>query len=88
MLCANSPQNCPVVCVNACLLRELWQLNHKFFFLDEPLGALDALTRYTLQNEILEIMQAQQSTVCMITNDVDEALLMGSGVPAPAKSGR
>ncbi len=48
--------------------------------LDEPLGALDALTRYTLQNEILEIMQAQQSTVCMITNDVDEALLMADRV--------
>jgi nitrate/nitrite transport system ATP-binding protein len=48
--------------------------------LDEPLSALDALTRATLQNEILSISQRLRSTVCMITGDVDEALLMADRV--------
>lgn len=48
--------------------------------LDEPLSALDALTRVTLQNEILAICEQHRSTVCMITNDVDEALLMADRV--------
>jgi nitrate/nitrite transport system ATP-binding protein len=48
--------------------------------LDEPLSALDALTRLTLQSEILSIVERRRSTVCMITNDVDEALLMADRV--------
>lgn len=48
--------------------------------LDEPLSALDALTRLTLQSEIVSIVERRSSTVCMITNDVDEALLMADRV--------
>lgn len=48
--------------------------------LDEPLSALDALTRASLQSEILSICEKQRATVCMITNDVDEALLMADRV--------
>lgn len=48
--------------------------------LDEPLSALDALTRASLQSEILSICEKERITVCMITNDVDEALLMADRV--------
>lgn len=48
--------------------------------LDEPLSALDALTRASLQNEILSICERERVTVCMITGDVDEALLMADRV--------
>ena len=44
--------------------------------LDEPLSALDALTRSDLQDEILRIWGEDKKTVVMITNDVDEAVLM------------
>lgn len=44
--------------------------------LDEPLSALDALTRSVLQDEIVRIWEEDRRTVVMITNDVDEAVLM------------
>lgn len=44
--------------------------------LDEPLSALDALTRSVLQDEITRIWEEDRRTVVMITNDVDEAVLM------------
>jgi nitrate/nitrite transport system ATP-binding protein len=44
--------------------------------LDEPLSALDALTRATLQDEISRIWQEHQRTVVLITNDVDEGVLL------------
>jgi len=48
--------------------------------LDEPLGALDALTRATLQGEIARIWQADRKTVLLITNDVDEAILLADRI--------
>jgi nitrate/nitrite transport system ATP-binding protein len=48
--------------------------------LDEPLGALDALTRGTLQDEILTIWERDRRTVLLITNDVDEGLLMADRI--------
>jgi len=50
-------------------------LKPRILLLDEPLGALDALTRATLQEEIVSIWEKQRTTVLLITNDVDEALL-------------
>ena len=44
--------------------------------MDEPFGALDALTRAKLQDELLEIVARTQSTVVMVTHDVDEAVLL------------
>jgi nitrate/nitrite transport system ATP-binding protein len=56
--------------------------------LDEPLGALDALTRGTLQQEIARIWQEDRTTCVMITNDIDEAILLADRIipltPAPA----
>lgn len=54
--------------------------------LDEPLGALDALTRAVLQDEIAKIWGADKKTVVMITNDVDEALLLADRI-IPLKPG-
>ncbi|OGB17823.1 MAG: nitrate ABC transporter ATP-binding protein [Burkholderiales bacterium RIFCSPLOWO2_12_67_14] len=48
--------------------------------MDEPFGALDALTRAKLQDELLEIVAATQATVVMVTHDVDEAVLLSDKI--------
>ena len=48
--------------------------------LDEPFGALDALTRAHLQDELMKIVAATGSTVLMVTHDVDEAVLLSDRV--------
>jgi nitrate/nitrite transport system ATP-binding protein len=48
--------------------------------MDEPLGALDALTRATLQGEIARIWRADKKTVLLITNDVDEGILLADRI--------
>lgn len=48
--------------------------------LDEPFGALDALTRATLQDELVRIWEAERLTVIMITHDVEEALLLSDRI--------
>ena len=48
--------------------------------LDEPFGALDALTRAKLQDELLQIVATTQSTVVMVTHDVDEAVLLSDRI--------
>lgn len=48
--------------------------------LDEPLGALDALTRAVLQDEIARIREQERATVVLITNDVDEGLLLADRI--------
>ena len=48
--------------------------------MDEPFGALDALTRERLQNELLEIWRTTRKTVLFITHSVDEAVLLGTRV--------
>jgi nitrate/nitrite transport system ATP-binding protein len=52
----------------------------KVLLMDEPLSALDALTRGTLQSEIINIWEKDRRTVVLITNDVDEAILMSDRV--------
>ena len=52
----------------------------KVLLLDEPFGALDALTRGTIQDELLAIVQATHQTVFMITHDVDEAILLADRI--------
>jgi nitrate/nitrite transport system ATP-binding protein len=63
----------------------------KMLLLDEPFGALDALTRGTIQDELMGIVRETHQTVFMITHDVDEAilladriLLMSNGSEGPA----
>ena len=57
-------------------------VNPDILLLDEPLSALDALTRGNLQDEILQIWEQEKKTVIMITNDVDEAIYMADRVIA------
>ena len=52
----------------------------KMLLLDEPFGALDALTRGTIQDELLRICAETQQTVFMITHDVDEAILLADKI--------
>jgi nitrate/nitrite transport system ATP-binding protein len=52
----------------------------KMLLLDEPFGALDALTRGTIQDELMGIVRETQQTVFMITHDVDEAILLADRI--------
>ena len=52
----------------------------KVLLLDEPFGALDALTRATLQDELMRIVGQTGATVLMVTHDVDEAVLLSDRV--------
>jgi nitrate/nitrite transport system ATP-binding protein len=52
----------------------------KVLLLDEPFGALDALTRAHLQDELLKIVERMQCTVLMVTHDVDEAVLLSDRI--------
>ncbi|MBD1387909.1 ABC transporter ATP-binding protein [Neiella sp. HB171785] len=52
----------------------------KLLLLDEPFGALDALTRGIIQDELIKIWSESQQTVFMITHDVDEAILLADRV--------
>jgi nitrate/nitrite transport system ATP-binding protein len=52
----------------------------KVLLLDEPFGALDALTRAHLQDELMKIAQQTKSTVVMVTHDVDEAVLLSDRI--------
>ena len=55
-------------------------MSPKLLLLDEPLSALDALTRAKLQDEIATIAARERKTVLLITNDVDEALLLADRI--------
>ncbi|GFE80849.1 hypothetical protein GCM10011487_28490 [Steroidobacter agaridevorans] len=57
-------------------------MDPKVLLLDEPLSALDALTRSRLQDEIEAIWERQRKTVILVTNDVDEALLLADRIIA------
>jgi nitrate/nitrite transport system ATP-binding protein len=52
----------------------------KVLLLDEPFGALDALTRATLQDELMKIMAKSGATAIMVTHDVDEAVLLSDRI--------
>jgi len=55
-------------------------MNPQMLLLDEPLSALDALTRATLQDEIEKIWEKERKTVILITNDVDEGILLADRI--------
>jgi nitrate/nitrite transport system ATP-binding protein len=57
-----------------------FSIEPKMLLLDEPFGALDALTRGVIQDELLGICAATHQTVFMITHDVDEAILLADRI--------
>jgi len=52
----------------------------KLLLLDEPFGALDALTKIQMQREILRIWEVERTTMVMVTHDIDEAIYLGDRV--------
>jgi sulfonate transport system ATP-binding protein len=64
----------------------------RFLLLDEPLGALDALTRLRLQDEVARIVRLEQSTVLLVTHDADEAVFLVDRIvlmqPSPGRVAR
>lgn len=55
-------------------------LESEVLLLDEPLGALDALTRHALQLQLLHLSEQQRRTFVLVTHDVDEALLLSDRI--------
>jgi ABC-type nitrate/sulfonate/bicarbonate transport system ATPase subunit len=56
-------------------------INHpKVLLLDEPLGALDAFTRMRMQDEVLRLWQNRQTTMLLVTHDIDEAIYMADQI--------
>lgn len=54
--------------------------NPEILLLDEPFGALDALTRIQMQKEVLNIWEKQKTTMILVTHDIDEAIYLGQRV--------
>lgn len=54
--------------------------NPKVLIMDEPFGALDAQTRYAMQNEILRIWEQEKRTIIYVTNNIEEAIYLGSRI--------
>jgi sulfate/thiosulfate transport system ATP-binding protein len=52
----------------------------RLLLLDEPFGALDALTRASLQDELVQLVESIRSTVVMVTHDIDEAILLADRI--------
>ena len=54
--------------------------NPKLLIMDEPFGALDAQTRYYMQNEVLRIWEQEKRTVIYVTNNIEEAIYLGTRI--------
>ena len=52
----------------------------EILFMDEPFGALDAITRYKLQDDLLHITKSQNKTVIFVTHDIDEAVCLADKI--------
>ena len=52
----------------------------EILFMDDPFGALDAITRYKLQDDLLHITKSQNKTVIFVTHDIDEAVFLADKI--------
>lgn len=64
-------------------------VNPEIIFMDEPFGALDAITRMKMQDEVLKIQKEEKKTVIFVTHDIEEAVFLADRIvimtPNPAK---
>jgi NitT/TauT family transport system ATP-binding protein len=60
-------------------------VNPQVLLMDEPLAALDALTRRTMQREVLRIWQQTRKTIVFVTHDIDEAVIMADRIVVMAQ---
>jgi nitrate/nitrite transport system ATP-binding protein len=63
-----------------CGIARAFALSPKMLLLDEPFGMLDSLTRYELQEVLLDLWQKDQKTALMVTHDVDEAIFLSDRI--------
>jgi NitT/TauT family transport system ATP-binding protein len=63
-----------------CAIARAYAVNPSILLMDEPFGALDALTRVKLQEQLLETWSQEKRTVMFITHDVDEAVFLANRV--------
>ncbi len=63
-----------------CAIARAYAVNPSILLMDEPFGALDALTRVRLQEQLLETWSKERRTVMFITHDVDEAVFLANRV--------
>lgn len=63
-----------------CAIARAYAVNPKVLLMDEPFGALDALTRVRMQNQLLETWSQERRTVMFVTHDVDEAVYLANRV--------
>ncbi len=70
----------PAACRSAPLSPAAWRRSRACLLLDEPLGALDPLTRSYLQDELLRLWEHEGITVVMVTHDVEEAVFLSDRI--------